>query len=715
VRKIASEHSDAVRRLRGLWALHAISELDARQLSKALTDSSEYVRAWAIQLALEDATPSPELLRRLAVMARSDSSPVVRLYLAAGLQRLPAAQRWDVLEALVGHAEDAGDPNLPLMEWYAAEPLADADASRALSLAGRAKLPSLLTFMVRRIGSGSKQGSIELIVKTLGRTTETATQRSILLGLAEALKGRRQVPMPAGWGDVFARLVRGTNAEVRSLALSLSVTFGDEHAARELGAVLTDTGAGDAARLAALSALLASHDPALAPILQKLISDPAMRGAALRGLAAYDDSRTPEAILGAFSSLDSHEKRDAVNTLAARVSYALALLDAVAAKKVTAADIPADVVRQMRNLGAQALDRRIAETWGIVRATPADRATLIAQWRKKLITPSSSPPDVALGRAIFARTCQQCHMLYGVGGKVGPDITGSNRASLDYLLENILDPSAVIPKEYAASVLHLKNGRVITGIVHAETPTALTVVTATETLTVSRDDVEERLQSEVSMMPDDLLKQVSEAEVRALVAYLQSPMQTPLLATRETAKDFFNGRDLTGWSGDPKLWIVEDNMIVGRSSGLKRAEFLRSQMTADDFRLTLKVKLTPDAGNGGIRFRCENLSDGRYKGFRAAIGNGSWGKLYEEDAGEVLWDKSGQLFVKPGEWNDFELVAVGAKVKTFLNGKPCVDLQNGTSARRGVFAFSIEAGVPTEVRLKDLRLELLPTDAKVGR
>ena len=106
-------------------------------------------------------------------------------------------------------------------------------------------------------------------------------------------------------------------------------------------------------------------------------------------------------------------------------------------------------------------------------------------YRKKLPRRRGHAPDVVLGRAIFAKTCQQCHTLFGTGGKVGPDITGSNRANLDYLLENILDPSAVIPKEYAVPVLNLKNGRVITGIVRGETPAAFTVVTATETLTIA--------------------------------------------------------------------------------------------------------------------------------------------------------------------------------------------------------------------------------------
>src|SRR5208282_133459 len=102
-----------------------------------------------------------------------------------------------------------------------------------------------------------------------------------------------------------------------------------------------------------------------------------------------------------------------------------------------------------------------------------------------------------------------CHTLYGVGGKVGPEITGANRASLDYLLENILDPSAVIPKEYTSTVIELKDGRVITGIIKGETPAAYTVVTANETLTIPRGDVDKLKTSEVSMMPDDLLKDLS--------------------------------------------------------------------------------------------------------------------------------------------------------------------------------------------------------------
>jgi len=135
-----------------------------------------------------------------------------------------------------------------------------------------------------------------------------------------------------------------------------------------------------------------------------------------------------------------------------------------------------------------------------------------------------------LGRTVFTKVCQQCHTLFGVGGQVGPDLTGSNRADLDYLLSNVLDSSALIGKDYLAHAIATTDGRVLTGIIRAEDKDTITLVTANETLVLPKSEVAERRASEQSMMPDDLWKMLSEHEVRSLVSYLVSSAQVSLPA-----------------------------------------------------------------------------------------------------------------------------------------------------------------------------------------
>jgi putative heme-binding domain-containing protein len=433
-----------------------------------------------------------------------------------------------------------------------------------------------------------------------------------------------------------------------------------------------------------------------------------LRRAALRGLASYDDPKTPDMVLQTYATMTSAEKRDALATLAARADYGKALLDAVALKKVAALDIPAELVRQLRNLHDKELDARIGEVWGLVRDTPADKAKQMASYRKMLTASYQAPADRSLGRALFAKTCAQCHALFGVGGKVGPDITGGNRASLDYLLENILDPSAVIPKEYAATLIELKNGRLITGIVREQTASSVTVTTANETLAVPRGDIETLKPTPLSMMPDDQLKPMKDEEVRALIAYLQSPAQVPLLATADNAKDFFSGNDLAGWDGNASLWKVENGEIVGHSPGSKRNEFLTSHMTADDFRLTFKVKLVPESGRAGLQFRSEVLSGGEVSGPEVGIGHGAWGKLYDEKGARMGANKSEEASVKPGDWNEYEIIVTGGHIRTFINGKPCASVDDPSRPHRGILALHIHSGGPLEVRFKELRLEVNP-------
>jgi putative membrane-bound dehydrogenase-like protein len=147
--------AETPQKLRLLWALHGSGGATEEFLLKQLQDKSEYVRGWAIQLLMEDKKPSAALLKELNRLAKSDESALVRLYVAAAAQRVAPADRWDLVEALAAHGEDATDHNLPLMVWYATEPLIMTDTARAAKLMASSKLPRLREFITRRMVAGA--------------------------------------------------------------------------------------------------------------------------------------------------------------------------------------------------------------------------------------------------------------------------------------------------------------------------------------------------------------------------------------------------------------------------------------------------------------------------------------------------------------------------------------------------------------------------------
>jgi putative membrane-bound dehydrogenase-like protein len=711
---VAFKSPGETEQLRGLWALHVTGGLDDSMIERGLASAGPFARAWTIQLAAEDGAITEKQHELLQRLAETDPSPVVRLAIAAAAQRLPLEQRWVLVRNLIDHSQDATDPNLSLMIWYAMEPLADVNAANALHLSNHSEIPILLQYMARRVSSSGSPAALAVPVDRMIGMGDDQKRHAFLKGMSEALKGRRQLEMPQGWPELLVELRSSNNHETRQLAESLAVTFGDAKAMGSLRSKLVDSKADPEQRRGAMQSLLAARDPQLAGTLQKLLADPSLRREAIRGLAAYDHAKTPASLLSIYPQLPLAEKRDALATLASRPSYARVLVAAVTEKQIPALDLSADLIRQLRNLNDDELKQRIAEVWGIVRDTPQEKATEIRRYRGMIADKQATPDELPLGRAVFAKTCQQCHTLFGIGAKVGPDLTGSNRADLAYLLSNVVDPSEVVAKEYQPNLIVSRDGRLITGLVLKKENGVLTVATATETVTLPESDIDEMKQADKSMMPDDLLKQLSDDEVRALVAYLASPQQVPVLATADSVKSFFNGVDLAGWDGNPELWSVQKPSgpdsraeIVGKSaSGLKHNDFLSSHLLVGDFTLKLQVKLTPNSANSGIQIRSERLPGGEMRGLQADIGAGWWGKLYEENARGLLWDKSGEAHVRPAEWNDYEVTAVGSRIRTYINGKLCVDLDDPAIARHGVIAFQIHSGGPTEVRFRDLKLEL---------
>lgn len=522
--------ADVARQLRALWALHAIGKLDTAFLVQQLRHDEDSIRAWAVRLLCEQ-VPSADTIAVLRERAVNDASPLVRLHLASMLQRLPATDRWAIAEALINRDEDADDSNLPLMLWYGIEPLIQDDRGRYLGLSGQTRMPLLVRHLARRIADASTTpAEIDALVGQVQHVNPTQ-QTEFLKGILQGFEGRRRVSMPSTWPRLFSELQTSPQGEVREQSLQLALVFDDPQALSMLRQIATDESQSAAVRNRALLALLAKHAD-VTPLLLQLAHDPVTQRTAIRGLADYDHPATATELLTAYPTLEPSARQDVIQTLTARPAWARALLEAMESGVVARPDVTAYAARQLHNLGDERLNARLKSIWGELRTTPAEKTQLIATYKRRLTPEALARADRSAGRALFQKTCANCHRIFDAGGKIGPDITGSQRTNLDYLLQTLIDPSAAVAKDYQLQIVMTSAGRVITGLVVGESTTALTMQTVNEKIVVPIDEIEQRTTSSVSMMPEGMLQTLSSEEVRDLFGYLMGTGQVPLPAAK---------------------------------------------------------------------------------------------------------------------------------------------------------------------------------------
>lgn len=512
-------------RLRYLWCLHVTGGLSPELINKNLSHDDADVRAWTIQLAAETSAVDDALRNHLVELVAKDPSSAVRLYLASALQKLSPADRIPLATALVAHAEDAEDHNLPLLLWYGIEPTVMVAPAQALSLAETSKIPLISQYIVRRLASDPNgyQPLFERIA-----TAPVEQQRWMMAEVVAAFAVRADLKQPQSWIKAYDLLIQSNDESLRQQAEFVAVKFGDERVFPALRAALQDVNLPADRRQLALASLVAGKDRELPAILHKLLDDKELRAASLNALAAFDVPTTPAAIIARYKSLSREDQQLAIATLSARATWVLALLDAMEAGQIPRTDLTAFSVRQLQQLKNEQVTKRLNEVWGTIRSTSADKVADLAKYKEALKPSVLTAAHLPHGRELYNKTCGTCHKLFDAGKPIGPDLTGSNRANLDYLLENLLDPSAVVGRAYQMTIVVTEDGRAINGIIKDETDSALVLQTPTDLVTVPKSSIEDRKLAEISLMPEGQLKTLSPNDVRDLVAYLASPAQVPL-------------------------------------------------------------------------------------------------------------------------------------------------------------------------------------------
>ncbi len=474
----------------------------------------------------------------------------MRLALASSLQRLPVADRWPIATALAKHAEDANDRQQPLMIWYGIEPAVAAEPMKGVELIREAKIPTVRRLVARRIAEmiESKPEAVNALVALM---TERADVRGdVLAGMAAGLDGFSSAKKPKGWDEFAGRtgilpvtsgpgILPGSGEAGRmpatpasggtpDLLRQLSIVFGSGRAADELIAIVKNADGDANARLNAFKSLTRSAKPELLAVIRAQVNDKVLATAARGALAAYDDPSIPKQLLGSWPVRSEEQQAATVATLTSRASYAKDLLEAVKAKKVPATAISPFQARQIRNLGDESVTKLLTEAWGEIRDTPEAKKAEFVKWEGVLKPDVLAKADKSKGRMIFMAACSACHKMYGQGGAIAPELTGSDRRNLKYLLENILDPNAVVPADFRVSVFQLKDGRTISGVIPEQTERTLTIQTPAERLVIERTQIVKQDQLTQSLMPEGLLTALGEENVINLIAYLMGEGQVEM-------------------------------------------------------------------------------------------------------------------------------------------------------------------------------------------
>ena len=491
--------------------------------------SDDYLtKAYAIQLTCMNSAWWETHDVMVNELAAKPQAPNVLLALVSALQQLNPPDRWRLASAILSCPENAqsiaAENQLTLMTWYGIEPVVFNEGALELLDSN----PKLQQFAVRRLAHeiSTKPAVAEsalrfISVKAASNEGESeAAAAKLLTSFKTGLAGRARVDAPNDWTAIEKQLRASENKDVLLAVDSLAVMFGDGAAIADLRKLAGDATMDPVAREQAIAALAQAKDADSVLMLFNLLSDRAVVDAAIIALSSFDHPDTAKQLLNRMGGFKDGNRSLAIDTMASREAYALELIKAIEAGHFDSAELTASQVRQLTAFGNEHIKSVLEAKWGVIQETPEARIASIKKWQTELTPETIAKADRENGAALFKKSCAACHKLYGEGKAIAPDLTGANRSNLEYLLMNIIDPSSVVPKQFTTSVIALKDGRVITGVVVSETEQTLVIQTDKEQLSVARGDVEETKNTGKSLMPDGMLDTLTPEQVRDLFGFM---------------------------------------------------------------------------------------------------------------------------------------------------------------------------------------------------
>jgi putative heme-binding domain-containing protein len=436
---------------------------------------------------------------------------------------LPANQGLPIVRNLLSHSEDVGDVHLPLLLWWAIEAKCKSDSGSVVALFENEQLWStpmveqhILERVMRRFAMADTRKDFVLCARLFELAPDKSHTRRLMAGFEAAFSGRSLASLPD-------ELVRQLD-ENGGGSIVLGLRQGKPKAVAEALKVVGDTKADSQKRFDYVGIFGEVKQPKCIPVLLDIVentADDRLRMAALTALPQYGDANIGTRVIGAYGELSDDVRSTAHSLLSSRAAWTQQLLEAVEAGKVDKGTIPIDVVRKMTIHRGQRIAKLIATHWGKIEgATTEEMQAAIAKYNGII---GADAGDPYRGKVLYKKNCGKCHILFGEGGKIGPDLTAFKRDDLRNMLANVINPSAEIREGFETYLIITEDGRAVSGfLVDRDNKVLVLRGQDGQNVTIAQDAIEEMVPQKKSLMPEGQLKQLTDQQVRDLFAYLRS-------------------------------------------------------------------------------------------------------------------------------------------------------------------------------------------------
>lgn len=515
--------------LEALWGIHLSGGISDSVTLMGLSHVNPYVRMWTVRLLGDKKSVSQETGNRLIQLAKKESVPEVRSQLASSAKRLPAPIALPILQGLVSHTQDADDPDNPLLIWWALEQKAGEDKPAVLKLfedkrfwSNEIVSSTLVQRLAQRWVVSGEESDLAACAELLKLAPGEDSKKLLVKGIAEGLRGADQVSLPDGLRAVLDSF----QESLGEAPLTLALRQGSRDAITDALHIIADREADLNLRLAYAELMGEIDQPECVPVLLEIVDrDPssALKQIALHALAGYDETEIGRKIASIYPNIraDSYVREAALRLFSVRAEWAKAFLDEVEmSRTIHPTDLNQHLTRNFLLLEDKEIEKKIHKHWPESIPLSSNEKTKQINVLKKMLAEGKGDPIA--GKSIYQSTCAACHRLRQEGGNIGPELTGYDLRNVDYMLLHTIDPNADIREGFETYKIKTKDGRTLEGTIARREGNAIHLVPVMSgkktVLTTERITHEEIMQ--VSAMPERLLQNLSEQEIRDLFAYL---------------------------------------------------------------------------------------------------------------------------------------------------------------------------------------------------